>query len=347
MNPLVDKYIRYIDTVRRYSDKTCDNYVEVLEEFVGYSLEDPDDAAALPASITPTSIRNYEVHLLEERKLGSRTVNLHLSVLSGFCRFLMLEGLLKSNPVRLVTRPKAEKRLPVFYRDDSMDEYYADTDYAVSTDSLDLLRSICSSGSGDTIARELYERRLRRMIVSLLHSCGIRRAELASLDVQSVDFGRNMLKVRGKGDKMREVPLVETVVEELKLYLEAADIYFSAFPADLFEVVSAGGAGGPAAGAPLLRTPSGRRLYPVFIDRAVKRELGGVSGITGRKSPHVLRHTIATELLNDGSDINSIKELLGHSSLAATQVYTHNSIEKLRAVYDRAHPRAKDPSSSD
>ena len=91
--------------------------------------------------------------------------------------------------------------------------------------------------------------------------------------------------------------------------------------------------------SPLLLTPTGRRLYPQFVDKAVKMELGTVPGISGRKSPHVLRHTIATELLDEGTDINSIKELLGHSSLAATQVYTHNSIEKLKKVYNQAHPR--------
>ncbi len=92
---------------------------------------------------------------------------------------------------------------------------------------------------------------------------------------------------------------------------------------------------------PLLITPGGSKLYPVFVDRVIKSELGQVSGITGRKSPHVLRHSLATELLNEGTDLNSIKEMLGHSSLAATQVYTHNSIEKLKKVYVNAHPRAK------
>ena len=185
------------------------------------------------------------------------------------------------------------------------------------------------TASAGSLARTLYERRLRRLIVSFLHGTGLRRAELASLDVQSLDFERNMRKVKGKGDKMRDVPLVSAVVQETERYLEAAEVYFG---------------GRPAAGDPLLRTPSGRRLYPVYIDRAVKTELGAVPDITGRKSPHVLRHTLATELLNGGSDLNSIKELLGHSSLAATQVYTHNSVERLKAVYDKAHPRAKDPS---
>lgn len=338
MNPLIDKYIRYVETVRRYSPRTRDIYRDVLTEYTEFSIEDPESAEALAEAMNHTALRNYEVHLMEERKLGTRTVNLHLSVLSGFCKFLMTQGLLKSNPVRLVTRPKTEKRLPVFYRDEAMEQYMADTEFAVSEDSLELLRAMCESeraggqqagASAGSLARTLYERRLRRLVVSFLHGTGLRRAELASLDVQSIDFERNMLKVRGKGDKMRDVPLVPALVRETERYLEAAEVFFD---------------GRPAAGDPLLRTPSGRRLYPVYIDRAVKTELGAVPDITGRKSPHVLRHTLATELLNDGSDLNSIKELLGHSSLAATQVYTHNSVERLKAVYEKAHPRAKDTS---
>lgn len=327
MNPLIDKYIQYVSDVRRYSPRTQAVYKDVLEEYASYSLEDESGAEALAASMDPVSIRNYEVHLLEDRGLVSRTVNLHLSVLSGFCRFLMTRGLLKSNPVRLVTRPKTEKRLPEFFRDEAMEKYFSQTAHAVSVDELDLLRSL--DPRKDSLAKTLYERRLHRLIVSLLHATGLRRAELAGLETKSLDLGRKVLKVRGKGDKMRDVPLILPLVREIELYLQASEAFFG---------------GVQEAGDPLLRTPSGRRLYPVYIDRAVKEELGGIPDITGRKSPHVLRHTIATELLNDGSDLNAIKELLGHSSLAATQVYTHNSIEKLKSVYDKAHPRAKDPS---
>ena len=125
---------------------------------------------------------------------------------------------------------------------------------------------------------------------------------------------------------MREIPLTASLCEEILLYLEV--IRRCGFDIDRQD-------------SPLLLTPTGRRLYPQFVDKAVKQELGSVPGISGRKSPHVLRHTIATELLDEGTDINSIKELLGHSSLAATQVYTHNSIEKLKKVYNQAHPRSR------
>ena len=327
MSPESEKYLQYITTVRRYSDRTRAVYEDVIKDFEDFLAEDSGGEGNLLAGLTPQIIRSYEVHLLDTRKLSSRTANLHLSVLSGLCRYLVTSGLLKSNPVRLVTRPKTEKRLPEFYRDASMDDYFSESAHAASRDELEILRTFSTPCNADKAARTLYERRLRRLIISLLHATGIRRAELIGLNVEDCDFSRRILKVNGKGDKMREVPLVGEVADEIELYLEAAEHFFG---------VRSGNR------QPLLLTPSGARLYPVYVDRAVKAELGGASGITGRKSPHVLRHTLATSLLNDGSDLNSIKELLGHSSLAATQVYTHNSIEKLKKVYSQAHPRAKD-----
>ena len=232
----------------------------------------------------------------------------------------MKDGRLKSNPARMVSRPKVEKRLPEFYREESMKEYFARTDCDASRENLELLTG------GDKVSKELYSRRLARMVVSLLYSTGIRRSELIGLTIGSVDFSRAVMKVRGKGDKMREIPLVPSLCEEISLYLQSVETMEGRVR---------------TSSDPLLVTVNGGRLYPVFVDRVIKSELGQVGSITGRKSPHVLRHSLATELLNEGTDLNSIKELLGHSSLAATQVYTHNSIEKLKKVYVNAHPRAK------
>ena len=313
-SPLTDKYISYIADVRRYSPRTQEIYRTSLDGFFDW-LGPADDFLKV---MTRQTVRSYEVHLLDSRGMSPRTVNLHLSILSGFCRYLMKQGLLKANPVKLVPRPKTEKRLPVFFRKELMEEYYRQTDYYVSEEFACIL--------AQTRDKESYRKMLYRVIVSVLHSTGIRRAELIGLDRGSVDFSRNVIRVRGKGDKMREIPLIPSLSEELSLYLTS---------------VSSMICDAPSAETPLLLTPEGGRLYPEFVERAVKEEMGSVKGITGRKSPHVLRHTVASELLEDGTDLNSIKELLGHSSLAATQVYTHSTIERLKNVYINAHPRAK------
>ena len=297
-----NKYISYIRDVRRYSERTCEIYADVLESFVSFCSGSEDFAATMNVN----AIRAYEVYLFDERKFSARTVSQHLSVLSGFSRFLIKEGVLKSNPVHLVKRPKQEKRLPLFYKDKSMDSYFEST-------------------KGDP-EFGTFEQKLNRLIISMLASCGLRRSELISLNVGSVDFSRSSLRVHGKGDKVREIPLIPSLCKEISLYLNA----LSSLTDDAQDPE-----------APLLRTPKGARLYPVFVDRVVKKELAAVPDITVRRSPHVLRHTLATELLQDGADLNSIMELLGHSSLAATQVYTHNTVERLKKVYTNAHPRAK------
>lgn len=310
----IDEYITYVKEVRRYSPRTCELYSDILKEFSEFCDRE------ILESLTPSMIRSYEVYLLDSQKEDTRTVNLHLSVLSGFCKFLMKNGHLKSNPARVVSRPKVEKRLPVFYREESMKEYFDRTEHDASEETLSLITG------DDKVSKQLYSRRLSRLIVSMLYSTGMRRSELIGLSIGNVDFSRKVMKVRGKGDKTREIPLVPSLCNEISLYLQSVETIEGR---------------ARSATDPLLVTVTGSKLYPVFVDRVIKSELGQVGSITGRKSPHVLRHSLATELLNEGADLNSIKELLGHSSLAATQVYTHNSVEKLKKVYLTAHPRAK------
>lgn len=375
MGNLVNEFIEYVVGVRRFSARTQQGYRDVLEdfsEFLRRELDRPDgntdegrlaglsgnsedgrqaelgvdslevaaedtvkNTVEVPAEdrmvlrgMTSQVLRGYEVYLLKERGLSARSVGLYLSVLSSFAKFLMKKDLLSSNPVRMVSRPKVPKRLPEFYRKDSIDSYFEQTRPYGTDTILDLLGQ-SDAGQADSesvgeLEMELYGKCLRRLIISILYNTGIRRSELIGLDRSQFDPARGVLHVRGKGDKMREIPLTSSLCEEILLYLEV--LCRCGFDIDRKD-------------SPLLLTPTGRRLYPQFVDKAVKMELGTVPGISGRKSPHVLRHTIATELLDEGTDINSIKELLGHSSLAATQVYTHNSIEKLKKVYNQAHPR--------
>ena len=326
----IESYISYLRDVRRYSPRTQTLYEEALKDFALWA-ETPGQAggdvmADLIGHLIPSRIREYEAYLIE-RGLKPRTVHLHLSALSGYCNYLIKEGKLKSNPVRTVKRPKMEKRLPEYYTEKSMEEYLQASAHAAGEEELDILKSL---KPGDKLASELYNRRLRRLIISLLYATGIRRAELIGLQRNSVDTGRKTLRVRGKGDKMREIPLIPSILEEISLYLQAAS--------------SMVGVGSPQ--SPLLTTEKGAPLYPELVDRAVKTELDGY-GITGRKAPHVLRHSLATALLDEGADLNAIKEMLGHANLAATEVYTHNSIERLKAQYMNAHPRAKNEESHD
>ena len=320
---LIDKYITYIKGVKRYSSRTVSIYSDVLEGYRSFVFEEEGYSdEKLLTYLNPQLIRSYEVQLLDEKNLVPKTVNLYLSGISSFCQYLIKEGHLKSNPVKLVSRPKVEKRVPSFYRSEAMREYFTTTDAFVSSEDLESFIQAPFSEAG----KGSYERRLSRLIISILYSLGIRRSELISLRIESIDFGRKVVKIHGKGDKMREIPLVASLSEEILLYLKAVEALCGE-KRSLKE--------------PLLVTYRMKPVYPVYVDKAVKAELGGVKDITGRKSPHVLRHSLATELLNEGADLNSIKELLGHSSWATTQVYTHSSIARLKDIYKRAHPRAK------
>ena len=313
-------FIEYIRSVRRYSERTVQIYGLVLEDYSQDRQVKDDDE--LIASLNPSELRSYEVNLLDDRKLSPKTVNLHLSVLSRFCDYLIKVGRLSSNPVSLVSRPKIMKRVPEFYRLESMDDYFVRTQANASPEALEAFLSDPTGEDG----KGLYCKRLARLIINILYSLGLRRSEVIGLTLGDVDFGRKVVKVHGKGDKMREIPLVDSLSEEILLYLKAVD----ALCGGCRSLID-----------PLLVTYGLDSLYPVYLDRTVKEELGDVDGINGRKSPHVLRHSIATQLLNDGADLNSIKEMLGHSSLATTQIYTHSSIAQLKDIYKQAHPRAK------
>ena len=316
----IDKYLTYIKTERRYSGRTAEIYADVLERFRQWTGL---PAEGIVKALTLGDIREYQVQLSEKQKLGARTISQHISVLSGFCTYLVRQGQLESNPVKLVGRPKVPKRLPSFYSEASMDQYFDQTEWIVDpSTSLGMTNTVISTEA----EKSQYKSLLSRLVVSILFSTGMRRSELIGLQIKSADFDRNVLHVRGKGNKMREIPIISSLSQELSLYLQATESLLgrTRTPEE-----------------PLLVTEKGNALYPMAVERIVTEELGKVDSIAGRKSPHVLRHTLATELLEKGADLNSIKELLGHSSLAATQVYTHNTIGQLKNVYNNAHPRAK------
>ena len=298
---LKENFIQYLKVGRRYSPRTVSLYDETVTEYYTW-LEAPD---CPPEEMTPQNVRSYIARGLD-RGLSARTMNLRLSALSTWCGWLLRQGLLESNPVAKVPRPKQDRKLPVFYTEKAIDNYFDESRRRVEEhpDDFSLLRN--------------------RMMMVVLYATGMRRAELCALKITDFDAGRHLFRVVGKGDKLREIPVPALICQEISLYLEKLGEAYPQNPEGKFFL-----------------TDKGAPLYLAFADNVVKSELAGVEGFTGKKSPHVLRHSLATHLLNRGADLNSIKEILGHSSLAATQVYTHNSFEQLKKTYLTAHPRAK------
>lgn len=295
---VIAEFIDYLKVHKRYSPRTLTLYSGYLGEFYEYASlpQDEDEYEALQ----PNTIRGFVATGLDSG-LSPRTMNLKLSALSSYSNYLVKKGYIKANPVKRVPRPKQSKKLPEFYTQNAVEHYF----------------------KRETDPEDFFALR-NRTIISTLYCTGLRRAELANLKISDWDVKRAVIRVIGKGDKQREIPLPETLQEELALYLvKFKEIYPVGNHSNLF------------------LTDSGQPFYLSFVNKIVTKELRGVEGFTGKRSPHVLRHSIATHLLNNGADLNSIKEVLGHSSLAATQVYTHNSFEQLKKVFLTAHPRAK------
>ncbi len=317
---MISDFLQYIGTQKRYSSRTCTLYKEAIGDFYTYIYPEkvPDggrrveveslSADDVKAGLTYNSLRGFIASSMDSG-LSARTVNAKLSALSSFCAFLLQRGDLESNPVHKIHRPKENKRIPEFYTEGALERYF---------DVIGL------DGSGRA-AKELDFHHYRNALMLLvIYSTGMRRSEIVSLCVRDVDLSRKVINITGKGDKMREIPIPISICQEILLYLERIKSEFSE------EVLS----------GRFFVTDEGRDIYPAFVNEVVHEELDGLDGFTGKKSPHVLRHSLATHLLNRGADLNSIKEVLGHSSLAATQVYTHNSFAKLKDIYLTAHPRA-------
>ena len=300
---LKEKFYSHLRDIKRYSPRTTDLYRDAIDRFIDISGGDrASDGVAL---LDSRAIRSFVAEELD-RGLDARSVNLHLSALSTYCNFLVREGVLTANPVSRIPRPKTDKPLPVFYTEHALENYFDDSGRVVSENPDDFFA-------------------LRdRTILLLLYCSGMRRAELCGLKISDFDADRHILQVTGKGDKQRQIPLPALICDDLLLYLNRNREHFPSNPEGMFFL-----------------TDKGQPLYLAFVNNVVRKELSGYAGFTGRKSPHVLRHSIATHLLNRGADLNSIKQMLGHSSLAATQVYTHNSFEQLKKTYLTAHPRAK------
>lgn len=237
---------------------------------------------------------------LMEEKMGANSIGRKLSSLRSFYKFLYKRKVIAASPMSMIKAPKVPERLPVFVDDDKLDHLLDSGEFF--DDTFPSVRD--------------------KMVIEVLFGTGMRLSELLGLKAGDLDFYEGSVKVLGKRKKERIIPVTKQLVSQLKAYIELKSLQnFNNKTEDLFV------------------TDKGAKVYPLFIYKIVNSYLTYVS-TQDKKSPHVLRHSYATSLLNRGADLNAIKELLGHASLAATQVYTHNSIERLKTIYKQAHPKA-------
>lgn len=292
----LERFIQYIKYEKRYSPHTVSAYQSDLEQF--FKFLNPEQTVSHPSEITYQHIRSWMVNLMEDQT--ARSVNRKIATLRKYFKFLLREGVITNNPASKIQSPKIVKHLPVVVEDEKLNTMLNNTE--IFADDF--------AGTRD------------KLVIEILFGTGIRLAELVGMREDSINFYDGTIKVLGKRNKERIIP----VNHELKLLLEK---YISLKKSENFHNNS----------LTLIVTNKGTEVYPKFIYLIVQRYLSYIS-TQDKKSPHVLRHTFATSLLNRGADLNAIKELLGHANLSATQVYTHNSVERLKSIYKQAHPKA-------
>ncbi len=330
---LLDEFIEYILAQKRYSPRTATLYKDAVERFYIYIFNDRIEKFLIEENIpdnktrksgwqklishqeqlevlNKVNIRSFVTSNLDNG-LAPRTVNLLISALGSYCTYLVKHNIIEENPVHKVYRPKDRSRLPGFYTKEKLQNY-------IENQENDNEEATCTLEDGS------YPALRDRLIVTLIYATGMRRSEVVNLTLNEYDKGRRLFRITGKGAKVREIPVIPFLSEKIELYLQKRNSSYPNCKNNRFFL-----------------TDKGAPLYLPFVNNVVKKELAAEKGFEGKKNPHLLRHSLATHLLNAGADLNSIKEILGHSSLAATQVYTHNSFEQLKQIYITAHPRAK------
>lgn len=292
----MDLFFKYLQYEKRYSPHTLTSYHTDLGQFAGYLKEVYQITDAAEAD--HTIIRSWILTLVQNN-IKPRSINRKIACLRSYYKFLLAQERVKANPMLRIKAPKATKKLPGFVQEEPFNN---------------LLDSFTFEDN--------FEGQRDRLILEFLYGTGIRLAELVNIAPSDIETRAKTVRVLGKGNKERIVPLNDSLLLALDAYQTEKKRFF-----------------GDNNSVKLLVTNKARPLYPKFVYRVVKKYISLIT-TSEHNSPHVLRHSFATHLLNKGADLNAIKDLLGHASLAATQVYTHNSIEQLKSIFEKAHPKA-------
>ncbi|MGE5354915.1 MAG: tyrosine-type recombinase/integrase [Deltaproteobacteria bacterium] len=293
---MLKSFINYLKFEKRFSKNTLISYQNDLTQFHNYLIE--QYSIEKMSDVTHFMIRSWIVSMIRNG-MQPKSVNRKLSSVRKYFLFLKRENIIDSNPALKVVAPKIGKRLPSIIRQNE-------------------IRTLLD----EIMTVEGYAECRNKLLVNLLYTTGMRESELIGLKDQDINYHSKILKVTGKGNKQRLIPLTDEILTEIQEYIDMRNKHFEK---NTFEY--------------LILTDKGNKLYPKFVYNIVVKNLSMVSSSV-KRSPHILRHSIATHLSDENVEINALKALLGHASLSSTQIYTHNSIEKLKNAYVKAHPKA-------
>ena len=294
---LINSFLDYLLLEKKYSELTVNAYQKDITSFIAF-LKEADSQNTL-TEVSYPQIRSWIVHLVDQG-ISNRSINRKVSALNSFYKFLLKIEAIKINPLAKHKALKTSKKIQIPFSEEE-----------VST----VLNTISHANTFEGVRNKL--------IIELFYATGIRRIELINIKLKDIDLENKTVKILGKRNKERIIPLLNMLVKSIKIYLEKRNTLTTITDKDY-----------------LLLTSKGVKIYETLVYRIIN-EYFSLASSKIKKSPHILRHSFATHLLNQGAELNAVKELLGHSSLAATQVYTHNSITELKKVYAKAHPRSK------
>ncbi|MCX7877646.1 MAG: tyrosine-type recombinase/integrase [Ignavibacteria bacterium] len=302
----IGKFVNYLITERNYSKHTVFGYSSDLNElysFIARKVESKNPRVVLEY-IDERTLKDFLASYVqsEEHEYSRKTISRKISALKSFYKFLNRKKIFDRNPASGLIFPKLQKKLPH------------------SVEEKKILELLESSYFGDDIwgLRD-------RAIIDLLYTSGIRLSELVSLTVDKIDLAGCTVKVKGKGKKERIIPIGSSAAGNVAAYLNRRDKYFQDRNINYDQSV-------------VFNSKNGQRMYPALLNRITYKYLSKISE-SKKKSPHVLRHSFATHMMNRGADLRALKELLGHSSLSTTQIYTHVSKDRLKSIYKKAHPK--------
>lgn len=296
---MTEAFLNYLKFEKRYSTKTVESYkTDILQFFHFIKLEfELEDAL----QVKNNQVRAFVVQLVNDKRKPT-SIKRKISALKSFYKYHQKIGKLKTNPADKINSPKIPERLPKFVEQQKINKLFEEP---------------------EKYFKNTFEGMQEKLLIDVLYSTGMRRQELINLKWSDINFSSNQVKVTGKGNKQRLIPIGNELVNSLRIFQNTQINQLKNIPKAAY----------------VFLTKDGNQLYPNYVYRIVKLHIGHCS-TAEKKSPHVLRHSFATHMSNNGAKLNDIKELLGHASLASTQVYTHNTIEQLKEIYKLSHPKA-------